>query len=160
MLMSWLKIAARRARAVTERMLGIALTSVLAALASGCGGPQPDGSNPTFPLASYLTLTSDSGNLTVEVRTSPDQPFQVGGGSVQYLVRDRQGLPVDGLTFNVTPWMPAMGHGASVKPTGAPSGGGAYVISGVSLYMAGLWELRTSISGAVSDSLAPSLDVE
>ena len=160
MLMSWLRIGARLRRAMAEQTLGIALCSGLAALSSGCGGPQPDASDPIFPLASYLTLTSDSGNLTVEVRTSPDQPFQVGGGSVQYLVRDRQGLPVDGLTFNVTPWMPAMGHGASVKPTGASSGDGAYVISGVSLYMAGLWELRTSISGGVSDSLAPSVEVE
>jgi YtkA-like len=160
MLMNWLRIGAPRRRATPARTLGLALCSGLAALACGCGGPQPDASNPTFPLASYLILTSDSGNLTVELRTSPDQPFQVGGGSVQYLVRDRQGLPVDGLAFNVTPWMPAMGHGASVKPTWAPSGGGTYVISGVSLYMAGLWELRTSISGAVSDSLAPSVEVE
>ena len=148
------------APARTLRGGSLTLFGILVCFSIGCGGPHLDASNATFPAASYVTLASDSGNLTIEVRTAPEQPFHVGGGAVQYRVTDAQGVPVDGLLFDVTPWMPAMGHGASVKPSAAPAGGGAYVVRDVSLYMAGQWELRTVVSGAAADSVTPSIEVQ
>jgi hypothetical protein len=50
--------------------------------------------------------------------------------------------------------MPAMGHGTSVKPATEPMGNGTYVVSRVNFYMGGKWDLRTSISGALTDHVA------
>ena len=56
--------------------------------------------------------------------------------------------------------MPAMGHGTTVVPSVSPAGEGVYDLSNVYLYMAGQWQLRTSMSGGASDSAAPDLMVQ
>jgi hypothetical protein len=56
--------------------------------------------------------------------------------------------------------MASHGHGASVRPTVTPQGHGKYLVTGVSLFMAGTWELRTDVSGPRTDSLAPSFEVQ
>jgi len=137
----------------------IAAASV-AMLAVGCGGAD-DTTPPTtsFPDKALTVLTSDKGNLTIEVRTGPSQPPSRGKTDVQLVVRDAAGDLVDGLELQVTPWMPVMGHGTPVVPTASMEGNGTYAVRNVSMYMAGIWELQTTFSGAVMDSATPVFDV-
>jgi hypothetical protein len=133
--------------------------SVLA-VASGCGGD--DGSNsPTtsFPADPYLVVMSDQGKLAIEVRTGPSQPPERGQTDVQLTVRDTAGGFVEALDIDVTPWMPVMGHGTSVMPMVSVGGGGTYFLRNVTMYMAGVWELRTTFSGTVMDSATPVFEV-
>jgi YtkA-like protein len=128
-----------------------------AALAAGCSS-QAEGSA-SFPDAPLVRLESDSGALTIELRTSPEQPPSRGTVSVEYRVANTGGQPVDGLTLDVVPWMPDMGHGTSTKPTVTDEGGGHYVVSDVSLYMPGRWQLRTTFSGSVHDGVVPLFQI-
>jgi hypothetical protein len=74
-------------------------------------------------------------------------------------ITDAMGKPVDGLTFSVVPWMPAMGHGTSLVPTVTPMGKGTYAVGDLSLFMPGEWELRLTFSGSTSDTANPVFDV-
>jgi hypothetical protein len=128
----------------------------LLALACSSASPTTDGS---FPADPYQTLTSDSGQLRVEVRTGPDQPPQHGLCSVELRFTDaKTGAPAAG-DVAVVPWMPAHNHGASVLPSVAPSGPGRYTVQNLELFMPGTWELRTTLTGATSDHATPTLDV-
>jgi hypothetical protein len=121
------------------------------------GGARPESTSfPEMPLA---TLSGEAGKLVVEVRTAPDQPPERGIDAVQVVVKDSSGTLQDGLQIAATLWMPAMGHGSSVDPTATARGKGTYVLDNVYLYMPGLWELRTSFSGSVTDRAAPAFDV-
>lgn len=135
------------------RLLPISLCVVLA----GCAAD--DESSAGFPAAPYATVTSDSGAMRIEVRTAPDQPPSPGVSDVELFVFDADSMPVDGLDIDVTPWMVSHAHGASVKPTVTAQGGGHYIASSVSLYMAGAWELRMTFAGAATDSAVSTLDV-
>jgi hypothetical protein len=140
--------------------LAFSLGVLITTLSLGCGAA--DGSNgPTtsFPTDPYAVVTSDQGKLAIEVRTGPSQPPGRGETDVQFIVRDGAGALVDGLDIEATPWMPAMGHGTSVMPMATGSGDGAYFLRNVSMYMAGVWELRTTFSGVVMDSATPVFEV-
>jgi hypothetical protein len=96
---------------------------------------------------------SDSGKLQIEASTGPDQPPTRGVSTVSLDISDATtGEPADGLEVAVVPWMPAMGHGTSVKPAVEAKGNGRYVVSRVNMYMGGKWDLRITISGAATDS--------
>jgi YtkA-like len=136
------------------------LALCLAVLSQSCGGSAPAGEgDETFPDAPYAEVASEQHRLLIEVRTSPEQPPRRGYMSVQLLVRDEKRVPVEGLTISATPWMPAMGHGASVEPTVSPEGAGKYVIKNVTMFMPGRWELHTVFTGPVMDSAVPVFDV-
>jgi hypothetical protein len=129
----------------------------LLGVAAACSGASPPGS-PTFSAEAYTTATSTSGALAVAVRTSPQPPSR-GTNSVELTItRVSDGAPVDGLTLDVVPWMPAMGHGTST-PTVTAQGGGVYLATEVYLYMPGIWALQTAISGTVNDHAAPQVAV-
>jgi hypothetical protein len=135
-------------------MLRLLVTCTSLALA-GCGAPPVTASG--FGSSPLAVLASQSGALSVELRSSP-QPPQRGSIEVQLKVM-RDGAPLDDVTVEVTPWMDQMGHGTSVTPTVVPQGDGVYVVKDVYLYMAGHWTLRTQFSGALEDSLAPAFDI-
>ena len=112
-----------------------------------------------FVAAPLTSTMGDLGLLAIAVRTSPQPPTQ-GLIEVQLTVTNAaSGEPVDGLSVSMTPFMPSMGHGSSVIPTVKASGKGKYLLSNVVLQMAGEWELRTSLSGATTDSCVPVVDV-
>jgi hypothetical protein len=126
----------------------------------GCG-PDPDLSeSATFPSSPLMTMPTKSAKLSVAVRTAPDQPPSRGVLAVEYNVNDEGGNPMNGLTFDVVPWMPEMGHGASTTPTVSNAGPGRYVISNVEFFMPGQWVLRTTITGAAEDSITPSFEIQ
>lgn len=122
---------------------------VCAALAAGCGG---DGvADPgTISAEPATTVTSDSGGYRISVHSAPDAVPTRGVNTLQMVVtRIRDGAPAAGLELDVVPWMPAMGHGASVKPTvSAEAKPGVFTVTNVNLFMPGLWEIRATIGGA------------
>jgi hypothetical protein len=126
-----------------------------------CGGGDGASSDEEpFPATALASLTSDSGRLAIEVRTSPSQPPPRGELRVQLAVRDATtGAPSTGLSVSVTPWMPAMAHGTSVTPTVAEASPGVYVVSRVDLFMPGTWQLRTDITGPLEDHATLSLEI-
>jgi hypothetical protein len=138
-----------RDSAVT-RSLGFATWLLLCGCASsgsnaGASAPQVDAG----PLAGVM---SDSAKLRIEVRTGPDQPPTRGVSTVSLDVADAQsGEASDGLELTVVPWMPAMGHGTSVKPAVEAKGNGQYIVSRVNMYMGGKWDLRIAIAGTATD---------
>jgi hypothetical protein len=138
---------------------------VCATLIAGCGSSpvQPavsTESSPEFASDALLSLSSDSGGLRIEVRTSPEQPPSRGLASVELVIRDAAtNAPRSGLSLSVLPWMPAHGHGASLQPTVAETAPGTYVISGVDFFMPGSWELRTTLSGSIADHVEPSFEI-
>jgi hypothetical protein len=133
--------------------LVLALSSCSSADVAGTGA------DATFPADPLEVMKSDGASLTVTVRTSPSQPPPRGTCAVELVITDAQGNPRDGLTLDVVPWMPAHGHGASAKPTVTPKGNGRYVVSDVSFFMPGDWELRTTVSGPLSDHVTPHLTI-
>jgi hypothetical protein len=120
---------------------------LLTALSSyGCSGSDSAGagdggtcsSASSFPATAMSSLTSDGGKLLVAIHSAPYQPLVAGLQCVELVVTDPStGASVDGLTITMTPWMPAMGHGASVTPSVTPLGQGRYVFTDVSLFMPG-----------------------
>jgi hypothetical protein len=139
-----------------------ALTTVWALIASAlivsCSDSSSDESG-AFPDTALATVTSTDGALRVEIRTTPDQPPTRGTIEVEYRVHDATGKAVSGLALDVQPWMPAHGHGASVVPSITDEGDGRYVAKNVTLFMAGSWELRTTVSGDPGESWVLPLEI-
>jgi predicted small secreted protein len=139
--------------------LALLAAVLVAAPLAGCSGDMGSGSDVTFPAAPLAVMATEGGALHVEVRTAPDQPPSRGVVSVEYTITDEDGAPRDGLRIEVVPWMPDMGHGASVHPVVTAKGAGRYVVSDVELFMPGRWELRTSITGAAEDRATPAFQI-
>jgi hypothetical protein len=136
------------------------LVTLMTAASLGCGSADTSNSPTTsFPDDPYIVVTSDQGRLAIEVRTGPSQPPGRGETDVKLVVRDAAGQLVDGLDIEVTPWMPLMGHGTSVTPAVSGGGAGTYFLRTVSMYMPGVWELRTTFSGTVMDTATPVFEV-
>jgi hypothetical protein len=136
---------------------GAAAVGASLAASLGCSGGT--GPSAEFPSAAMTTVMTDSGRMRVEVRTSPQPPTR-GGIDAELTITDAAtGAPRDGLVLQVRPWMAAMNHGA-IMATVTPEGGGKYLLTEVDLFMAGLWELRTTISGPVSDHVAPRFQIQ
>ena len=138
------------------RNLFIAAISIL--LCAACGS-ETDSQEPDFSGAPVASMTLDGGRVRVQVRTSPQPPVK-GPADVQLTVSDAEtGAPIDGLAIRVTPWMEAHGHGSATVDAKA-TGEGRYVAEGALFSMAGPWELKLEISGAITETAtSPSFDV-
>jgi hypothetical protein len=128
-------------------------------LTAACGGSATQ-TVTHFPTDPALTVASANGLWSMELRTGPTQPPGRDVVTVQYKVKDAQGAAVDGLALQITPWMPAMGHGTSVTPTVDDQGEGIYEVSNVYFYMPGEWDLRTQLSqNSTVDDATPSFEI-
>ena len=117
---------------------------------AGVGGPSGE----------LAAVKSDSGSLSVVVETVAGASLERGTNSLDLQITDPSGAGVEGISIDVVPWMPAMGHGASVKPTVHAEGNGKYLVENLELFMPGLWQLQTTFSDGVSDHAAPSFEVQ
>lgn len=72
-------------------------------------------------------------------------PSEVGDNRLEIDLKDADGEPLEGATVEISPWMPAHGHGSTdVKASeGEP---GHYVTDKLYLNMPGLWELRVHVT--------------
>ena len=125
------------------------LASVLALGAAACsdaGAPDLG----TFGATPATVLTTEAGSYRIAVHSAPDPQPSRGVNALRLVVtKVADGSPAAGLAVEVVPWMPAMGHGASVKPSVTPSAEpGVYTVDNVNLFMPGLWEIRATIGGA------------
>lgn len=130
----------------------------LAFALTACGGSGSGSTAGGFAGDPFLTVQSDSGALTLALRGDPSPPAR-GSDAVQLTVTDASGQPVDGLTLAIQPWMPDMGHGSSVSPSVTAKGSGVYEVDDLYLAMPGTWQLRTTITGSVSDHATPSFTI-
>lgn len=122
-------------------------------LSTACSGASP------VPDAFPLDMASDSGAFHIEMTASPDPPV-VGTDTVEVTITSTaDGSPQDGLSVALVPYMPSMGHGTSAT-TVTPEGGGKYLVSEMYLFMPGVWELKTTITGPVSDHAEPTFQLQ
>lgn len=129
---------------VNPVMKALLFASLLALAACGGGGGSPSSTDFNETPAAVLTTST----YQVALHCAPEQEPSRGVNSLELLVtRTSDGTAVDGLDVSVVPFMPAMGHGGSVKPTvTAGHAPGVYRVTNVNLFMPGLWELRTTIA--------------
>ncbi len=139
--------------------LGLYAAMLLVTPLAACSVESSGGGEVTFPAEALASMDSESGAYHVEVRTAPAQPPARGEVTVEYRVTGQDGKSSDGLAIDVVPWMPDMGHGASVSPVVTAEGEGRYVISNVALFMPGRWELRTTLAGSVTDRATPAFQI-
>jgi hypothetical protein len=134
----------------------------LAALAalSACGGTSTTGDLPpaSFSGAEVEVVPTDSGQLSLGLRWSPLAPVR-GENAAELTLTDATGAPIDGLTVTVTPWMPAHAHGTSVQPETTTSAPGVFVVQPLYLFMSGEWELRTTVDGAIHDTVTATVEI-
>ncbi|MDP9151625.1 MAG: FixH family protein [Myxococcota bacterium] len=140
----------RRATARGAMVL-LASAALVSPLGLGCSAA-PSGGTEGFSGQPLLTLSSKGGAYQVSVRTSPQPPSR-GQVSAEYaIVSMETHAPAPGLVLTVVPWMPAMGHGASVVPSVTESAAGTYVVTNVDLFMPGHWVLRTTLTAAAAEA--------
>jgi hypothetical protein len=156
----------RRAARVVSTLAGLITLTACVGACGGGGSSSSSGASTcsaatTFPASSLTSVATDGSKLHVELRSAPSQPLLAGLDCVELTVTDpATGAAVDGLDITMTPWMPAMGHGASVTPQVTALGGGKYVFTDLSLFMPGEWQLQTQFSGEVSDRVTTTFNVE
>jgi hypothetical protein len=74
--------------------------------------------------------------------------------TLQVVITDRDGHPVDGATIAINGGMPQHGHGLPTRPRiSSAVGGGTYEIEGLRFNMGGWWELKLSISAAAGTDI-------
>lgn len=95
--------------------------------------------------AAGLSKQTATGALSIKLMEATPAPPQKQSNALVLQVVDAAGMPVDGATLSVTPFMPDHGHGSSVKPTVTPMGGGVYDVANVYLPMPGLWRLTVTV---------------
>jgi hypothetical protein len=121
------------------------------------------GASPTFPTTPLSTFTSNGKDLTIELRTAPEQPIHVGpDGEGQLRITDTStGAAVDGLEIAVTTLMPVMGHTCSPVPVKVEAQGqGLYVMTPFLASMKGACEIKLTLSGSRSGrAVSPTFDV-
>lgn len=140
-------------------LIGALLVAIAGAL--GCTSttaPDP-GAFATTPAA---TVTSDSNTFRLALYSAPEVQPSRGLNSFRLVVtKVADESPASGLEIAIVPWMPAMGHGASVRPSvDVGTDPGVYLVSNVNLFMPGLWELRTTIGGSESDHATAQFEID
>ncbi len=144
--------------AITASRASVIAAAFAFAPLAGCAGEAPANGRPAFAGEPAQVITTESGALRIAVRFAP-QPPVVGQDAAELVVTDGTGTAPAGLAMEVFPWMPAHGHGAAVQPEVIEVGPGVFVADPLYLFMAGSWELRLTIRGAVDDAGTATFDV-
>lgn len=135
------------------------LTPIVIALLTGCGAATPAGGPPAFEVEPNLTVQSASGLLSIRVWTAPSPPVK-GVNGLRLAFSDGAGA-VAASDVSATVWMPAHGHGTSVKPTFDEVEEGAFEAARVVFFMDGRWEVRGELKETAggADSFVAAFDV-
>jgi hypothetical protein len=120
-------------------------------------GPPPDLND--GPLVQVTESTSMSGAYQVAVLAHTSDLTR-GNYDLEYIVTSTSdSTPVEGITMTIVPWMPAMGHGTPIVPAITSLGNGTYSLTNIDLFMAGLWQLRTTTTDP-ADQVEPALQIK
>jgi len=126
-----------------------------AALLSGCSSSPSSEDALAYP----ATAISSLGTYAIEATVDGGAPIVRGVHGVALRVEPLVGgVSAEGLAITIQPWMPAMGHGSPYDGAVLEVGDGDYRAQEVSLFMAGRWELRTTI-GPGGERATLSFDV-
>jgi hypothetical protein len=119
----------------------------LALLACSSVACSSGGADDTSAQAGLPAVATSSKGTFVLAATTLDGAAPERGLTVLDLrvARAADGAPAPHLQITVKPWMPAMGHGAPPAHVVEESAG-RYRVESLSLYMPGLWQLRTTLS--------------
>jgi hypothetical protein len=103
--------------------------------------------------AAGMQVKGDKGVFTFVLVSSDPAPPASETNVWVLKVLDASGAPVTGAQLaSVTPTMPLMSHGTS-KPTVVANGDGSFDVTGIYLFMAGLWQVTIdATSGSDQDS--------
>lgn len=90
----------------------------------------------------YVAGISKTGaaNYTIKINDSLPAPPAKGDNVWTIEIRDSADVPVTGLAFTVTSYMPDHGHGTPVFPAVDEVGDGVYTLNPINLFMPGYWE--------------------
>jgi hypothetical protein len=144
---------------VTHRLLGALAVAVMAVPLAACasGGGGAGGSIATslcdtdpraMTYVSGLSQTATGGTMKVSLVDAMPAPPALNLNEWTIEVTDQGGDPVTGATITMKPFMPDMGHGASVTPQIAPMTGGMYGVTLIDLFMPGIWTNTFTITPA------------
>ncbi|MGZ3417965.1 MAG: FixH family protein [Polyangiales bacterium] len=97
------------------------------------------------PFAAGLEAKTKSG-LSLKILDATPAPPSKGDNAWNLALSDAGGAPVSGATITVKTWMPDHGHGSSIVPAVADSGGGKYALTRLNLFMPGIWEITFTIA--------------
>jgi hypothetical protein len=86
-----------------------------------------------------------AGALSVKIMEATPAPPAKLTNAMTFQLLDAGGLPVDGATLSVVPFMPDHGHGSAVKPTVTAKGGGVYAVANLYYPMPGLWRVTVTV---------------
>ncbi|HMI93092.1 MAG TPA: FixH family protein [Polyangiales bacterium] len=126
--------------------------ALLALLLAGtsCSGSSAD--------AELGVLEAQSGPFDGDIKLDSAAP-KVGDHDAELALVDGQGDRVSGAEVEITPFMPAHGHGAA-KVAATEIAPGRYVAEQLSLFMPGLWELRVRVvEGDAEGRLSATFEV-
>jgi hypothetical protein len=139
-------------------IVAVCMAGLTGLACSSAGDGSGDGTIASTPAA---VVVSDNGIYALEIHSAPEPAPSRGVNTLRLKVTNAaDGTPATDLSLDIVPWMPAMGHGASVKPTVSPGPEpGSYDVTNVNLFMPGLWEIRTKIGGTATDHAAPQFDI-
>lgn len=147
-----------------ERFAALLAIAALAIGTSSCGHLLAmAGAGPQRPAAEEFGFGPRPSAKQVYTATlQPRQPLRLRRlQTVQVLISDASGRPIDGATISVDGGMPEHGHGLPTQPkVGRALGGGLYEIEGVRFSMGGWWELKLAIeSPAGADNVTFNLSL-
>jgi len=133
---------------ISSRRLAIALSLAISTWIAGCGADVATSDEPpVFSGPALQSVDSALAGYRVAVRAFPLTPRK-GTNAFEFTVTavDPQSPPAMAMTL--LPWMPVHAHGTSVLPIVVATAPDVFVATRVSLYMAGIWELRAGFQDA------------
>jgi hypothetical protein len=99
--------------------------------------------------AAGMEKTGSNGRYKVKLLASEPAPPAKPNDVWNIAVADMNGAPQSGLTVNVSPYMPDHRHAPPVAPVvTALAEAGRYDIAMINLFMAGVWQVKVSLSAA------------
>jgi len=128
-------------------------TAACGASGGGSGGGEADSLCDTDPRAmayvAGLSQTATGAALKVSFVDAMPAPPALNLNTWTVKLTDENGDPVSGATIAVKPFMPDMGHGASIVPQVMPmTTEGMYQITQLDLFMPGIWTNTFTITTA------------
>lgn len=106
-------------------------------------------------------LLSERGDAEISLLSAPEASLVRGENQLELTVLDPGSQARrTGLTIEATSFMPAMGHGGPDITPAREIEPGVYRFDRVTLPMAGLWEVRFSLQGEITDQLTIRAEIQ